>query len=92
MGKKSIWDGKQLPEVGDDVLIHLSSVNSWETYTVEGFHIWPSLHGDKSHHRIFVDVFRMESSNKIKNSRLLCDIRPVFWKEPDHYDPVGGSK
>lgn len=89
MGRKHIWDGKQLPEIGDEVLIYLSSVKSWEKYVVVGFHIWPSLNGEKSHHRIFVDVCRKGGDENIKNSRLLDDIRPIFWKEGDDYDPTG---
>ncbi|QGY29804.1 hypothetical protein CUN67_13050 [Pantoea cypripedii] len=87
MGNKKIWDGKQLPGVGDEVLIHLGSADKWCPYIVEGFHIWPSLEGDTAYHSIFVDVYCTSGSNKIKNSRLLRDVRPIFWREGDEYDP-----
>jgi len=88
MGAKKIWDGRQLPEVGDEVLIHLASSNSWERRTVSGFKIWPHLDGDRAYHRIFVNVFYTQDGQKIPNARLLNEIRPIFWREGDDYNPA----
>lgn len=87
MGAKKVWNGKQLPEVGNEVLIHLSSLDSWEKYIVQGFHIWPSLNGDTAYHRIFVDVWRTDNGQKVTNSRLLRDIRPIDWRQGEEYNP-----
>lgn len=75
-----------------EVLINLASSDSWEKYTVSGFHIWPSLEGDLAYHRIFIDVYRMDGNNRVTNSRLLKDVRPVFWREGDSYNPTGIEK
>lgn len=39
MGMKQIWDGKNLPSVGCEVLIHLASINKWVARTVQGYEI-----------------------------------------------------
>ncbi|EAP4692447.1 hypothetical protein EGD17_05505 [Salmonella enterica] len=76
MGMKQIWDGENLPPVGCDVLIHLASINKWVPHKVEGYEIWPSTHeNDTAHHRIQIKLDG--------NMRLLCDVRPVDWREPD---------
>ncbi len=89
MGTKRIWNGNQVPEKGDEVLIHLASCNAWEKYTVEGFHIWPHLEGESCYHRIFIDVYRMDGGQRVKNSRLLKDVRPIDWRDGDPYNPTG---
>lgn len=76
MGMKQIWDGENLPPVGCEVLIHLASINKWVAHKVEGYEIWPSAHeNDMAHHRIQIKVEG--------NMRLLSDVRPVDWREPD---------
>ncbi len=53
MGMKQIWDGKNLPPVGCEVLIHLASINKWVARTVQGYEIWPSVYeNDTAHHRV----------------------------------------
>lgn len=52
------------------------STNKWVPHKVEGYEIWPSMHeNDNAHHRIQIKVEG--------NMRLLCDVRPVDWREPD---------
>lgn len=80
MGTKQIWDGDQLPPIGCDVLIHLNSVKSWCKYRVEGYQIEPHLDGDKAYHRIFINVV---SESGGKNQRLLCDVRPIDWRDDE---------
>lgn len=93
MGAKKVWDGRQLPDVGDEVLIHLSSADRWERREVSGFKIWPHLDGDGAYHRIFVKVFNVQDGKRIPNERLLKDIRPIFWREGDDYNPTAeGAK
>lgn len=86
MGAKNIWDGKQLPQVGDLVLIHLASADAWTPYEVTGFTIWPHLDGDSAYHRIFVDVSRKDGGVKVTNCRLLKDVRPLDWRDGDFYE------
>lgn len=75
MGMKQIWDGKDLPPVGCEVLIKLASIDTWVAKKVTGYKIWPSLDAeDKAHVRVFITVEG--------NERLLCDVRPLDFQEP----------
>ncbi len=75
MGMKEIWDGEDLPPIGCEVLINLASIKAWVPKKVIGYKIWPSLDpADKGHVRVFIRFG--------DNERLLCDIRPVDFREP----------
>lgn len=76
MGIKQMWNGEGLPENGDEVYIHLSSINRWVKHVVTGVRIAAHADGDRYHHRIFIKVKRngLESS---ENERLLCDVKPL---------------
>ena len=73
------WDGEGLedrcnilPRIGQDVLFHMGSSDSWEPYTVTGYYVWGDLGGNPRLHRVFV---RGISTDGIPNARMLGDIR-----------------
>lgn len=81
MGLKQIWDGNDLPPIGSCVLIHLGSLNAWVKHIVTGYKIKPDIDGNKFVHRICIQVDKSDDSNSSVNARLLCDVRPLDWRE-----------
>ena len=82
MGMLKIWDGKDLPPEGCDVLIQLASANNgagkWLPHKVTGYRIEADLSGSKHVHRVFIEV---DCGAVSVNERLLCDVRPLHWRE-----------
>lgn len=73
------WDGEdldpdhnKLPKIGQSVLFHLNSSDSWEVFTVTGYYVWGDLGGNPRLHRVFVQGVDRDGFH---NARLLCDIR-----------------
>lgn len=81
MGFKSIWDGKDLPPVGCQVLAHLSRENAWVRHTVASYGIRPGLSGNKHEVRVDINLEASDDPRSSKNQRALCDVRPLDWRE-----------
>lgn len=86
MGMKQIWDGKELPPVGCEVLIQLGSLTDkhnkggWVRHKVASYEIRGATCDDTgAHHRIFINVL---DSAGYQNQRLLRDVKPIDWREP----------
>lgn len=79
MGTKMIWDGEQLPPIGCEVLIHLSSNNAWVRHVVESY----SVHKAKPrmHYLININVTESNDNRSSNNQRSLDDVRPIDWRE-----------
>lgn len=85
MGHKKIWDGKDLPEKGDLVLIYLSSNKAYVPHKVDAFRVKRMESGDYS---IWVDLFGSHDPRSSKNTRSLQD---CFALDTDVLDlPVEG--
>lgn len=85
MGHKKIWDGKDLPEKGDLVLIHLSRSKAYVPHTVDAFRVSRVESGD---YRIHVDLLGSHDPRSSKNTRSLQD---CFALDTDPLDlPVDG--
>lgn len=84
MGRLKIWDGVSLPEVGDDVLVHLSREDLWIPHQVVGFQVdrW------ETGWRIEVKLEASADKRSSKNSRLLQDCYPLTTQLEDL--PVSG--
>lgn len=72
MGRKTIWDGHNLPEQGDIVLCHLADIDAWVPHKVAGFDVTPW----ENNHRIAVNVVASDDNRSRKNQRLLKDCFP----------------
>jgi len=79
MGMLKIWDGKDLPPEGCDVLVELASLRKWLPHRVNGYRIEADLNGNKHVHRVFIQVTQLGTS--AENERLLCDVRPLHWRD-----------
>lgn len=79
MGTKSIWDGVDLPEKGDEVLIHLASLDEWVRHRVSGYRIKTPCSGHKRSYLIFIQVDASDDRRSSKNERSLHEIRPLHW-------------
>lgn len=75
MGMKKIWDGKDLPPEGCQVLAHLASQKAWVRHVVTGYKV---TEGKSPHsHRIEIQLGESDDPRSAKNARLLGDIRPL---------------
>lgn len=85
MGHKKIWDGQDLPEKGDLVLIHLSSNKAYVPHAVDGFKVTRKDGGDFA---ILVDLKASHDPRSSKNARSLHQCYPL---DTDPLDlPVNG--
>lgn len=75
MGMKSIWDRENLPPIGCEVLIHLSSNKAWVRHVVAGHKVSPMP--DSMGYRVEIQLDKSDDPRSWKNARLLGDIRPV---------------
>lgn len=82
MGLKTIWDGLDLPPIGCEVQIHLSSYNAWVRHVVASISLRGDLDGNPALHRIDINVTGSDDPRSSTNSRLLMDVRPLTWREP----------
>lgn len=82
MGTKTIWDGKDLPPVGSQVLIKLASTPGLHMYNVIGHEVRKPGDADKGKypHWLYVVVIKVER-NGCKNERFLSEVYPL-----DHRD------
>ena len=65
-------EGDLLPAIGEEVLIHLASLDAWVPHTVTGYYAWGDHGGNSSLHRVFV---RVVDAAGYPNARLLRDVR-----------------
>lgn len=70
----SAVDGDLLPAIGEKVLIHLNSSDSWVEHRVVGYYVRGDLGRNTGFHRVFV---RVVDSNGYLNARLLQDVRRI---------------
>lgn len=75
MGLKKIWDGKDLPPEGCEVLAHLSSLKAWVPHVVTGYKV--SEGSSPYNHRVEIQLDKSGDPRSAKNARLLGDIRPL---------------
>ena len=84
MGHRKIWDGKDLPAIGDEVLIELSSMKRLVCHRVTGYEIKDPVddHPDtKNLHRIFIQLAPSATDKASStNCRLLNDVYPLTGK------------
>lgn len=82
MGTKNIWDGKDLPPIGSQVLIKLASALSLTMHNVIGYEVRKPVDADrvKYPHWLYVVVIKVER-NGCKNERFLSEVYPL-----DHRD------
>ncbi len=64
--------GDVLPQIGEEVLIHLAREDKWVAHTVCGYYAWPDLGGNKWLQRVCV---RVRDSQGYLNARNLCEVR-----------------
>lgn len=85
MGHKKIWDGKDLPEKGDLVLIHLNSNKAYVPHAVDGF----SLNRlDTGGWQVWVHLSASHDSRSSSNTR---NLEHCFALDTDPLDlPVEG--
>lgn len=86
MGRKTVWDGKGLPSVGDEVLFNVASTPEIQSGVVESIDVERYDKNDMHSWRIMVHmscVSTFKPNDKYTMSRFLADIRPVFWREGD---------
>lgn len=74
MGIKTIWDGKDLPPQGSEVLIHLSSCDAYVKHKVDGFRVERREDGGWL---IWVDLVSGSDPRSSKNCRLLEQCYPL---------------
>lgn len=67
-------DGDLLPAIGEKVLIHLNSSDSWVEHRVVGYYVRGDLGRNTGFHRVFV---RVVDGNGYPNARLLQDVRRI---------------
>lgn len=70
----SAVDGDLLPAIGEKVLIHLNSSDSWVEHRVVGYYVRDDQGRNTGFHRVFV---RVVDSNDYLNARLLQDVRRI---------------
>lgn len=80
-------DGDLLPAIGEKVLIHLNSSDSWVEHRVVGYYVRGDLGRNTGFHRVFV---RVVDSNGYPNARLLQDVRRID-AEPSALSAVSDS-
>nr|WP_188246241.1 hypothetical protein [Enterobacter sp. E12]MBD0817670.1 hypothetical protein [Enterobacter sp. E12] len=81
MGTKTIWDGKDLPPVGCQVLIHLSSVGM-RPYEVAGYEVRRSVDEVQYPHWLYVVKIKVKSlDGKCTNERFLSEVFPLDWRD-----------
>lgn len=85
MGTKTIWDGKDLPRIGDEVLIELSSIKDrLIRHKVTGYEIKDpvdDLAMTKNLHRVFIKLAPADGERASSdNCRLLNDVYPLTGK------------
>lgn len=80
-------EGDLLPAIGEKVLIHLSSSDSWVEHRVVGYYVWGDLGRNTGLHRVFV---RVVDSDGLPNARLLRDVRRID-AEPSALSEVNDS-
>ncbi len=83
MGIKNIWDGKDLPPIGCNVLINLASCGMRE-YEVAGYEVRRSVIEDERRPGIFVvNILVKSTDGKATNSRFLDEVFPLDWRSED---------
>ncbi len=95
MGTKTIWDGKDLPRIGDEVLIQLASEadrktgkGGWVRHKVAGYKVAQITDPKMSdinrrfHVRLDIIVDASDDPRSWKNERSYNDVKPVDWQEP----------
>ncbi|EPB0513771.1 hypothetical protein OA801_22645 [Citrobacter portucalensis] len=81
MGTKTIWDGKDLPPIGCQVLIDLSSVGM-RPYEVTGYEVRRSVNEVQYPAWLYVVKIKVKSSDgKSTNERFLNEVFPLDWRE-----------
>lgn len=87
MGRKTIWDGEGMPEIGDDVLLHLASLDRWCVHQVTGFEVRRVEIEDEMIYPGWWIMVHLEvtggGSVTQRNGRLLEDIRPLTFRGED---------
>ena len=77
MGVKQIWDGKDLPPVGCNVLIKLASCGIRE-YEVTGYEVRKSVIEEERRTGIFAVFVNVKSlDGKATNQRFLDEVYPL---------------
>lgn len=93
MGNKTIWDGKDLPEIGQEVLAQLgrstdsAGKGGWVRHKVAGYRVSQIAAGNdpamqKFHVRLDIILGASDDPRSSKNERNYNDIHPVDWEEP----------
>lgn len=81
MGIKQIWDGKDLPPVGCNVLIKLASVGIRE-YEVSGYEVRKSVIEEDRRSGLFIVNIKVKSlDGKATNCRFLDEVFPLDHRE-----------
>ncbi|EEF8451670.1 hypothetical protein OGC04_004584 [Salmonella enterica] len=81
MGTKTIWDGKDLPPIGCQVLINLASVGM-RPYEVTGYEVRRSVEETQYPSWLYVVKIKVKSPNgKSENERFLNEVFPLDWRE-----------
>lgn len=85
MGHRKIWDGKDLPAIGDEVLIELASIKDrLIRHKVTGYEIKDPVDDrpeTKSLHRVFIMLAPADGEKASStNCRLLNDVYPLTGK------------
>lgn len=86
MGRKTIWDGQDLPEKGDLVLAHLSRIDAYIAHKVDRIELTPSK--EKGLYRIGV---YLEPSHDRRSSKNMRHLEQCFPLDTDPLDlPING--
>jgi hypothetical protein len=80
MGRQIIWDGRGLPEVGDEVLFEIGSSPAVQTGTVDRFEVVRYDKEKLNSWRIEVHMTCRSSEGSWPQMRLLEDVRPITHK------------
>lgn len=81
MGTKTIWDGKDLPPVGCQVLINLASVGM-RPYEVTGYEVRRSVEETQYPSWLYVVKIKVKSlDGKSENEQFLNEVFPLDWRE-----------
>lgn len=68
MGTKNIWDGKDLPPIGYDVLTHLGSIDAYVPHKVTGYR---TSRRDDGGWTIWINLEASHDKRSAKNCRQL---------------------
>ncbi len=93
MGMKQIWDGKDLPPIGCEVLAQLGSLTDaqnkggWVRHKVAGYRVRPVGSDEpevnqRFHVRLDILLEASDDKRSSKNERSYNDVHPLDWEEP----------